>query len=464
MHRPRTLGIDDPYTGEVACEVALASPPEVSAAVTHAAEAQRACARLTIRERVALALAFADALSTRAEDAAREVTRATGKPLRESRREVEGAARLARGLAALAEEALAERPLPRRAGLDRLVVPEPVGVVLLVVPWSEPLLAAVDLLVPAVLAGNAVLLDLAARTALAGQRLAEAFAAAGAPAGLVQSVVVDRTAVAEILARPEVGLLAFEGLAEAGHEIHRDAARRFLPALFRLAGKDAAYVAHDADLDRAAECIASSAFRNAGQSRSCVQRVYVHGSVEQALLERLAAAAATYVPDDPMDDATTLGPLAEPELPAHAARQVADARWRGATLVRGGRPATVDGRGRFFQPTIVAGANHRMSVMAERVLAPLLAVMRVSGDEEAVRLVNDSRHGLTASVWTASDERALELGRMLEVGTVLQNHCEPADPEMPAAGLKESGLAGAFSASGVAALARPKSLLLRRSR
>jgi len=464
MHRPRTLGIDDPYTGEVACEVALTSPPEASAAVAHAAEAQRGCARLSVRERVALALAFADALAAHGEDTAHEVTRATGKPLRESRREVEAAARRARDLAELAEETLAERQLPRRAGLDRFVAREPLGVVLQIVPWSEPLLSAVNVLVPAVLAGNAVLLKPAARTALAGQRLADAFVAAGAPAGLVQSIVVDRTAVPDLLARAEVGLLAFDGMPEPGHEVHREAARRFLPVLLRLAGKDAAYVAQDADLDRAAECISSSAFRNAGQAGACVQRVYVHDSVEQALVERLVAAAGAFVPDDPMDDATTLGPLAEPELPAHAARLVADARWRGGMVVRGGHQATADGRGRFFQATVVVGANHRMPIMTERVLAPVVAVMRVSGDEEAVRLVNDSRFGLAASVWTGSDERALAVGRLLEVGTVLQNHCEADDPELPSAGLKESGLACGFSALGVLSLTRPKSFQLRRGR
>jgi acyl-CoA reductase-like NAD-dependent aldehyde dehydrogenase len=251
---------------------------------------------------------------------------------------------------------------------------------------------------------------------------------------------------------------------EPGHALYREVAHRFVPVHLRIAGKDAAYVAEDADLDRAAESIAQSAFRNAGQSAACVQRVYVHGAVEQALLDRLAAAAGTFVPGDPMVDDTSLGPLAEPELPAAAARLVADARWRGGMVVRGGAAATADGRGRFFQATVVAGANHRMAIMAERVLAPVVAVMRVSGDDEAVQLVNDSRFGLAASIWTASEERARAVGRRLEVGTVLQNHCEPGDPELPASGLKESGIGCALPALGVAAFTRPKAFQLRGSR
>jgi acyl-CoA reductase-like NAD-dependent aldehyde dehydrogenase len=464
MRRPRTIAVDDPYTGALACEVALAGAAETSAAIESAAAARRAAARLSVRERVALALAFADVLAARGADTAHEVSHATGKPLRESRREVEAAAARARELAGLADEALAERSLPRRMGLERLLAREPLGLVLQIVPWNEPLLSAVDVLVPAFLAGNAVLLKPAIRTALAGRRLAEAFVAAGAPRGLVQSIVVDRAAVPELIGRPEVALVAFHGMPVPGHAIYREAAHRFVPVHLRLVGKDAAYVAEDADLDRAAECIAEAAFRNAGQSSSCVQRVYAHGAIEQALVERLAAVAATFLPGDPMVDDTSLGPLAEPELPAAAARLVSGARWQGGLVIRGGTATTADGRGRFFEATVVAGASHRMALMTERAVAPVLAVMRVDGDEEAVRLVNDSRFGLAASIWTASGERVLAMGRLLEVGTVLQNHCDPADPELPAAGLKESGIGGSLCAQGVAAFTRPKAFQLRRAR
>jgi acyl-CoA reductase-like NAD-dependent aldehyde dehydrogenase len=458
----RTLRVDDPYTGEIACEVPVSTPPEVARALARAAEAQLAFARASVRERVALVLALADALTAGREEAAREVTRAMGKPVRESRQEVEIAAERVRALAALAEEALAHRRLPRRCGDDRFVSRDPLGVVLQLAPWNEPLLATVNVLVPAVLAGNAVLVKPSSRTPQSSARLAGAFAKAGAPPGLVQSLVMDRDTVAELMGRAEVGLVAFTGMANAAREVHRTASMCFRHVVLQVFGKDCAYVAEDADLDRAAESIAISAFSNAGQGCSSVQRVYVDGAVEEPFLERLVAAAKRFVPDDPMADSTTLGPLAKADLPGAAARAIAEARAQEGLLLCGSARDTVDGRGRFYPATVIAAATHRMTLMNERVLAPVVGVMRVDGDRSALRLMNDSPHVLTASVWTRSDERALAMGGELRVGTVCQNHCISVDADLPWTGVGESGLASSISSPGFLELTRPKSFHLRR--
>jgi acyl-CoA reductase-like NAD-dependent aldehyde dehydrogenase len=460
MTTTRSLRVDDPYTGEIACEVPWCTAGAAASAVTRAAEAQVVFARVPLRERVALALGFAEALAAGREDAAREITSAMGKPVRDARREVDVAVERARAHAALAEEALAERRLPRRWGVDRSVSREPLGVVLQIAPWNDPLLATVSVVVPAVLAGNAVLLRPSTRTPLSGGRVADAFARAGAPAGLVQSLVLQREAVGALMERAEIGLVTFAGMPNPAHAVHRRASVRFRQVTLQIFGKDSAYVAEDADLDRAAESLSAGAFGNAGQGCSSVQRVYVSAAVEEPFLERLVAAARSLVPDDPMDESTALGPLAEPELPPIAAHAVAEARSHAARVLCGGARAWVDGRGRFFAPTVVASANHRMALMADRILGPLVGVMRVDGDASATQLMTMGRHDLTASVWTSSPERALAMARGLRAVTVCHNHCA-AYSDLPWSVDERAGPGSSTSAPGFLDVTRPRSFHVR---
>ncbi len=457
----RTLVVDDPFTGEVACDLPLATADEAMRAVDRAAEAQRRFARAPVRDRVALVQAFCEAFRARNEEVARDVTRMMGKPIREARGEVETMIGRARHMASIAEEALADERLPPKAGFERFIGREPLGVVLDVAPWNYPLLTAVNVVAPAVLAGNAVLLKHSSRTPLCGEHFARAFAAAGAPPDLVQSLVADHATVSQVMARPEVGYVAFTGSVPGGREVQRDAARRFVPVGLELGGKDPAWVAEDADLDHAIRNLAEGAFYNAGQSCCGIERVYVHERHYAPFLEGLVEAARGFAPGNPADEATTLGPMAQPDAPAFLARQVAEAREKGGRVLCGGERAQVGGRGRFFTPTVVADATHAMSIVREESFGPVVAVAPARDDEEALRLMNDSRFGLTAAVWTASRERAEAMGRRLEAGTVYMNRCDYLDPALPWVGVKDSGLGCSLSRHGLLALTRPKSFHLR---
>ena len=451
-----TLNVDNPFSGELACEVPLLDLPAALRALERCAQAQRAWADSVIPERVALIRKFADAFVAEKETAALDISRMMGKPLAQARAEVETLAARARALAEQAPEALAEVDLPK-GGFARSVTREPLGVVLVIAPWNYPLLTAVNAVAAAVLAGNGVLLKHSSRTPLCGFQFEAAFRRAGAPEGLVQSLQAGHADCGALIERAEVGFVAFTGSVSGGREIQAAAARRFMGIGLELGGKDAAYVAEDADVTWAAEQLADGAFYNAGQSCCGVKRIFIHERHYDRFLEALLGHAQAYRLGDPIDPATTLGPLASKGAPEELAAQVRDAAGEGARLLCGGAPTQVEGRGRFFPPTVVADARPAMAVMDDESFGPLVALARVSGDEEAVSLINRSRFGLTASLWTPDAARARRIGRRLEVGTVFMNRCDQLDPWLPWVGVKDSGRGQSLSRWGILELTRPKS-------
>jgi acyl-CoA reductase-like NAD-dependent aldehyde dehydrogenase len=263
--------------------------------------------------------------------------------------------------------------------------------------------------------------------------------------------------VARIVERPEVGLAALTGSNAAGRQVHQLAARRLLPVVLELGGKDAAYVAEDADLDFVVPNVIEGAFYNAGQSCCGVKRIYVHARRHDEFVAAALAAAAGFAPGDPAAEETTLGPLATPEAPGELAAQVEDARARGARVLCGGQPAAVRGQGRFFLPTLVSGAPPDAPISREESFGPVALVDAVRDDDEAVRRMNESRYGLSASVWSRSPERGRALARRIEAGTVYLNRCDFLDPALPWVGWKESGLGLSLSRHGLLALTRAKS-------
>jgi acyl-CoA reductase-like NAD-dependent aldehyde dehydrogenase len=461
IDRARTVRVDDPFEGGVAWELPLATVAEAMAIVDRAAVAQRELAAIPVRDRAELVRRFGEALTARRDEVADEITRQMGKPVAESRREVDTCVARAVHMASIAEETLADEPLAPKPGFDRFIAREPLGIVVDVAPWNYPLLTAVNVVAPAVLAGNAVVLKHASRTPLCAGHFARAFREAGAPDGLAAALVASHEVVAEVIARPEVGLVALTGSNAAGREIHRAAAKRLLPVVLELGGKDAAYVAEDADLAFAVPNLVEGAFYNAGQSCCGVKRIYVHARQHAEFVAAAVAAARAFEPGDPSRPETTLGPLATSDAPGELERQIADARARGARVLCGGERATVGGKGRFFAPTLVEGVPRDAPLAQEESFGPLALVERVEDDAEALARMNDCRYGLTASVWTGSEERAIALGRRLEVGTVFMNRCDYLDPGLPWVGAKASGLGVSLSRHGLLALTRPKSFHLR---
>lgn len=452
------LIIDNPFSLDEAARRPLIEGGEVDRRLDAAAAAARAWARTPISERAALCTRAVERMEASAAGIAADITRMMGKPLRQSRNEVGGMARRARHMISIAEGALADVVLPLD-GFERRIVRAPLGVVFNLPAWNYPLLTAVNVVIPAVLAGNAVILKHSARSALCGEHFADAFAEAGAPPGLVQALHCDHATAERVAADRRVDYVGFTGSVEGGRKLYAAAAAKVhVDAGLELGGKDGAYVAADADLAKAVDGIVDGACYNAGQSCCGVERVYVHRSLHAAFVEAALALMRGYVLGDPQAEGTTLGPMAQPQAPAFLEGQVRQALDRGARALSGGRATQVGGRGRFFEPTLLVDVTPDLDVMRLESFGPILPVVAVDSDEEALAHINDSDLGLTASVWTRDRDRAARLAERLEVGTVYMNQCDTLDPALPWTGVKNTGKGATLSALGFLHLTRPKSI------
>jgi len=455
------LIVDDPFTGDVAFKAPYADDAATNRALDAARRGARAAAAMSVDERVALANRVTDLLEKDADAIALEVSREMGKPVGQAKNEVAGMAKRARHMASIAKESLEDIVIGGDDTLERRIVRAPKGVVFDLPAWNYPLLTAVNVVIPAVLAGNAVLLKHSPRSPSVGDRFAKAFRDAGAPPELVQSIHTDYAMAEKIAGDPRVDHVAFTGSVHGGHRIAAAAKDRFIEVGLELGGNDAAYVAEDADLEKAVDGIVDGACYNAGQSCCAVERVYVHRSLYQRFIEAALPFLKAYVMGDPRDGKTNLGPIAQPWHPQEIEAQVQDAVKRGAKLLFGGKTIQIGGKGRFFEPTLLVDVPDGADIMSKETFGPVLPIAPVDSEDEAIALMNDDALGLTASVWTKSRERAMRLSARLDVGTVYMNRCDALDPALPWTGWKESGKGSTLSVLGFDHLTKPKALNFR---
>ncbi|MBW2459282.1 MAG: aldehyde dehydrogenase family protein [Deltaproteobacteria bacterium] len=455
------LVIDNPYTLEEAVRRPLADEATVDGLLERAAAAARAARSSAVTERVALCARAIDAMKADSEPIAQDLTRMMGKPVQQGRNEVATMAQRAEHMMAIAAESLADTVVPGREGFERRVERVPLGVVFNMPAWNYPLLTCVNAVVPALLAGNAVVLKHSTRTALCGEHFAQAFEQAGAPPGLLQALHCDHATAARVARDRRVAYVAFTGSVSGGRAVYQAVAgAQFSDVGLELGGKDAAYVAPDANLEQAAAGLVDGACYNAGQSCCGVERVYVHRS----RYEDFVAAALATMKDLGLGDPLTavdMGPMAQPGAPAFLESQVAEAKAAGAKVLCGGHSLAIDGRGRFFEPTLVTEVTHELDLMRTESFGPILPVMAVDDDDQALALMNDSDLGLTASVWTTDRDRAATLARSLAVGTVYMNQCDVLDPALPWTGVKDSGKGSTLSPLGFHHLTRPRSIFFK---
>jgi acyl-CoA reductase-like NAD-dependent aldehyde dehydrogenase len=329
-------------------------------------------------------------------------------------------------------------------------------------PWNYPWLTAVNAVVPALMAGNAVVLKHASQTPLVAERFGEACAAAGLPPDVFQWLHAGHAETERAVADPRVGFVAFTGSVRGGHDMVRAASGRFVGSGLELGGKDPAYVRADADVGHAVENLVDGSFFNSGQSCCGIERIYVHRDVHAPFVEGFVELTRRYRLGNPLDPETDLGPVARASHAAFVRAEAASAVAAGArSLVPESEFAAATPDGPYVGPQVLVDVDHRMSVMREETFGPVVGIMRVADDEEAIRLMNDSPYGLTASIWTTDDDAALRIGERVETGTVYANRCDYLDPALAWTGCKDSGRGCTLSVLGYDYLTRPKSFHLR---
>jgi acyl-CoA reductase-like NAD-dependent aldehyde dehydrogenase len=447
-----------PVDGSVYVERPYASAGEVETAVARAVAAQRAWRETPLAKRAERCGALVEAFKADTPRHAEELARQMGRPIRYGAGEVRGFEERARTMIRLAQDALADIALPEKEGFTRFIRREPVGVLLTVAPWNYPYLTAVNSVIPALLAGNAVLLKHSHQTPLCAERMVDAGIAAGLPEGLFQCLHLSRGQTAELIRNKAIGAVAFTGSVAGGEEIERAAAGRFIPVGLELGGKDPAYVRPDCDMKHTIENVVDGAFFNSGQSCCGIERVYVHADVYDEFVEGALALTKQYVLGNPLEESTTLGPMVRASAADFVRGQVEEAIARGARALVDTALFPLDQPGSpYMAPQILVDVDHSMRVMHEETFGPVMGIMKVSSDAEAIALMNDSDLGLTASLWTRDVEAALEIGDRIETGTVFLNRCDYLDPELAWTGVKNTGRGCTLSKLGYEQLTRPKS-------
>lgn len=449
-----------PVNGEVFVERDHHNAAQVERTLSRAAADQTEWRRVPLAERAAICRKANNILLADKDRHGFEITMQMGRPISQSGREIEGFAQRTGFMIDIADGALADS-YPRE-GSRSFIRREPLGVVLSIAAWNYPYLIPAGSCVPAIMAGNAVILKHSGQTPLVAERLVEAYRAAGLPEGVFQFLHLDHDSTAKLIGDARIAHVGFTGSVEGGRATHVAAARRFINVGLELGGKDPAYVRPDAEMVPTIANLVDSCFYNAGQSCCSTERIYVHEAVYDEFVERFVDMTRQYRLGNPTDSETNLGPMVRSRAADFVRKQIALAVSQGAQplIDEAAFPASRIGSP-YLAPQVLVDVNHSMEIMQEETFGPVVGIMKVGSDAEALALMNDSIYGLSASVWTSDPEAVIAIGDGIETGTVMMNGADRVDPALAWSGVKDTGCGCTLSRHGYEHLTRTKSFDLR---
>ena len=449
-----------PIDGSVYAEREILTADAARASVLRAKRAQVAWAKTPLDTRIALVMAGVANVGAMNDEIVPELAHQMGRPVGYGG-EFGGFDERARYMAGIAAQALADIVIEDSDAFRRVIKRVAHGVVLVVAPWNYPYMTAINTVAPALISGNAVMLKHASQTPLVGERMVRAFHAAGIPGEVFQNVFLDHQTTSELIAARSFGFVNFTGSVAGGQAIERAAAGTFTGVGLELGGKDPGYVCDDADLDAAVDTLIDGAMFNSGQCCCGIERIYVAEKYFDTFVEKAISVVSGYKLGNPLDPDVTLGPMAHVRFADEVRAQTAEAIAAGATAHIA--PFPQDDGGAYLSPQILTNVTHDMRVMRDESFGPVVGIMPVKNDAEAIRLMNDSHFGLTASVWTKDADRAEAIADQIETGTVFMNRADYLDPGLCWTGCKDTGRGGGLSLIGYHSLTRPKSYHLKKA-
>ena len=458
-----TIKCVSPVDGSVYVERPIAGIDEARKSIIAAKKAQAGWAARPLTERIKLVEAGVKRLGEMNDEVVPELAWQMGRPIRYGG-EFRGVNERASYMASIAEESLKPIIVEQSDAFERRIMQEPHGVVFVIAPWNYPYMTAINTVVPALIAGNSVVIKHASQTVLVGERMVKAFVEAGVPDDVFVNLFLDHATTSTLIGERHFGFINFTGSVGGGAAIEKAAAGTFTGLGLELGGKDPGYVMEDADLDAAVDTLIDGAFFNSGQSCCGIERIYVIESLYDEFVKKAVELVSKTVLGNPLSEATTMGPLAHKRFADEVRAQVSEAIAAGATPMIDPKLFPADDGGAYLAPQILTNVTHDMRVMKDETFGPAVGIMKVSSDEEAIKLMNDSYFGLTASLWTNDAARAAKIGAQIETGTVYMNRCDYIDPGLCWTGCKDTGRGGALSPIGYRNLTRPKSYHLKKAK
>jgi acyl-CoA reductase-like NAD-dependent aldehyde dehydrogenase len=456
-----SFDIISPSTNEILAHRDYSDSNAIETTLAKATSAFKEWRHTSIAHRAEICLKMVQYFQNNVELFSEEITMQMGRPIQYSPFEIKvGLKERAEYMINIAADSLADQKVSEVDGFERFIRKEALGTVLVLAPWNYPYLTSVNAIIPSLMAGNTVILKHATQTALCAERYLEAFQAAGLPDGVFQILHLDHNQVAQTINDERIAYTAFTGSVEGGKAIQKAVGTRFISSGLELGGKDPAYVCSDADLGSSIENLVDGSFFNSGQSCCGIERIYVQEDVFDEFVDGFVNLTKKYVLGDPLNSATTLGPMVRIKNAQLVIDQIESAVANGAKelINRDDFPVMPLP---YLAPQVLINVNNNMDIMKEETFGPVVGIMPVRSDAQAIKLMNDSRYGLTASIWTNDLDKALQIGDNVETGTWFMNRCDYLDPELAWTGVKDSGKGCTLSSLGYDYVTRPKSFHLK---